>query len=41
MRRLWKDSALGFIVHEIVRRPLALIVVGLIAGILLGLLVLH
>jgi hypothetical protein len=41
MRRLWKDSAIGFLVHEIVRRPISLIVVGLILGILIGLLVLH
>ena len=41
MRKLWKDSAIGFIIQEIVRRPLGLIVVGLILGMLIGLLVLH
>jgi hypothetical protein len=41
MRRPLKDSAVGFILHEIVRRPIALIVVGLIAGVLIGIFVVH
>ena len=41
MRKPWRDSALGFLVQEIIHRPMALIVVGLIAGVLIGLLVLN
>jgi hypothetical protein len=41
VRKPWKDTAFGFLIEEVVRRPIALIVMGLIAGMLIGLLVVH